>query len=62
MGSTTVFSNRSVADHGDVLIVSVKPQVVSKILPELKSNKKLVLSIAMGININTLEKVSLFRN
>ncbi|XP_033230100.1 pyrroline-5-carboxylate reductase 2-like isoform X2 [Belonocnema kinseyi] len=56
MGSTTVFSNKTVADQGDVLILSVKPQVVPKVLPELKSNKKLVLSIAMGININTLEK------
>ncbi|XP_051155881.1 pyrroline-5-carboxylate reductase 2 isoform X2 [Leptopilina boulardi] len=56
LGSSTVFSNSSVAVHGDVLILSVKPQVIPKILPELKSNKKLVLSIAMGISLKTLEK------
>lgn len=56
LGSSTVFSNSSVADHGDVLILSVKPQVVHKVLPEIKSKNKLLLSIAMGISLNTLEK------
>lgn len=58
LGSSTVFSNSSVADHGDVLILSVKPQVVHKVLPEIKSKNKLLLSIAMGISLNTLEKVN----
>ncbi|XP_011312417.1 pyrroline-5-carboxylate reductase [Fopius arisanus] len=54
--SKTVHTNDAVATHGDVLILSVKPQVVPKILPELKDPEKLVLSIAMGISIETLEK------
>ncbi|KAG7202157.1 hypothetical protein KM043_015839 [Ampulex compressa] len=56
IGSNTVYSNGPVVEYGDVLILSVKPQVVPKVLPEVKDNKKLILSIAMGIPISTLEK------
>ncbi|XP_063991671.1 uncharacterized protein LOC135170082 [Diachasmimorpha longicaudata] len=56
IGSMTVHTNDAVAAHGDVLILSVKPQVVPKVLPELKDPEKLVLSIAMGISIEALEK------
>lgn len=59
MGSNTVFANAPVIKYGDVLILSVKPQIVPKILPELKmhDNKKLLISIAMGISLTSLEKV-----
>lgn len=60
MGSNTVFSNEPVIDHGDVLILSVKPQVVPQVLPELKNSKKLLLSIAMGIPLLLIEKVISF--
>ncbi|XP_076548306.1 uncharacterized protein LOC117609288 isoform X1 [Osmia lignaria lignaria] len=56
IGSNTVHSNGPVVDHGDVLILSVKPQVVPKVLPDLKNYRKLLLSIAMGIPLSTLEK------
>ncbi|KAM0729628.1 Pyrroline-5-carboxylate reductase 2 [Formica fusca] len=58
MGSNTVFANAPVIDYGDVLILSVKPQIVPKILPALKmhDNKKLLISIAMGISLTSLEK------
>ncbi|XP_070156085.1 pyrroline-5-carboxylate reductase 2 isoform X2 [Polyergus mexicanus] len=58
MGSNTVFANAPVIDYGDVLILSVKPQIVPKILPALKmhDNKKLLISIAMGISLISLEK------
>lgn len=56
MGSSTVFTNGPVINHGDVLILSVKPQVVPKVLPELKDSKKLLLSIAMGVSLSSLEK------
>jgi len=61
MGSNTVFTNTPVIDHGDVLILSVKPQVVPKILPEFRihDNKKLLISVAMGISLASLEKVTL---
>jgi len=59
MGSNTVFTNAPVIDHSDVLILSVKPQVVPKILPELRihNKKKLLISIAMGISLASMEKV-----
>ncbi|XP_011644512.1 pyrroline-5-carboxylate reductase isoform X1 [Pogonomyrmex barbatus] len=58
VGSNTVFTNAPIIDHGDVLILSVKPQVVPKVLPEFKirDNKKLLISIAMGISLTSLEK------
>ncbi|XP_028044596.1 pyrroline-5-carboxylate reductase isoform X1 [Monomorium pharaonis] len=58
MGSNTVFTNVPVIDYGDVLILSVKPQVVPKVLPEFRThdNKKLLISIAMGISLESLEK------
>ncbi|KAG5305720.1 P5CR2 reductase, partial [Acromyrmex insinuator] len=58
MGSNTVFTNIPIIDFGDVLILSVKPQVVPKVISEFRvhDNKKLVLSIAMGISLMSLEK------
>ncbi|XP_071875545.1 uncharacterized protein isoform X1 [Bombus fervidus] len=56
IGSNTVFSNAPVIDYGDVLILSVKPQVVPMVLPDLKNYRKLLLSIAMGIPLASLEK------
>ncbi|CAL1675249.1 unnamed protein product [Lasius platythorax] len=56
MGSNTVFANAPVIDYGDVLILSVKPQVVPKILPEIHDNKKLLISIAMGVSLTSLER------
>lgn len=45
--------------HGDVLILSVKPQVVEKVLPDLKNYNKLLLSIAMGVPLSSLEKANI---
>ncbi|XP_077281838.1 uncharacterized protein LOC143908228 isoform X5 [Temnothorax americanus] len=58
MKSNTVFTNVPVIDHGDVLILSVKPQVVPKVLPEfgIRDDKKLLISIAMGVSLASLEK------
>lgn len=60
MKSNTVFTNSPVIDHGDILILSVKPQIVPQILPELKNSNKLLLSIAMGVPLATLERVTSF--
>lgn len=56
IGSNTVFSSGPIVEHGDVVILSVKPQVVPKVLPDLKNYNKLFLSIAMGIPLSSLEK------
>lgn len=56
MGSNTVFTNGPVVDYGDILILSVKPQVIPNILPDLKNYNKLLMSIAMGVPLAYLEK------
>jgi len=59
IGSKAVFSNSEVAEKSDVIVLAVKPQVVKQVLPELKecieSKRKLLLSIAMGVSLKTLE-------
>ncbi|XP_014219563.1 pyrroline-5-carboxylate reductase 3 [Copidosoma floridanum] len=61
IGSKAVFSNSEVAEKSDVLVLAVKPQVVKTVLPELKecigSKKMLLLSIAMGVSLKSLESV-----
>lgn len=56
IGSKTVFTNNAVAEQSDVLILSVKPQVIPRVLPDIQDPSKLILSIAMGISISSLEK------
>ncbi|XP_067619361.1 pyrroline-5-carboxylate reductase 1, mitochondrial [Eurosta solidaginis] len=58
IGVETVVKNEPVVEKSDIIFISVKPQVVPVILPEIKplSNNKLFISIAMGITLNTLEE------
>jgi len=51
--------NLEAAREADVIILSVKPQVIEKVLAEIApgvDGKKLVISIAAGINIGKIEK------
>lgn len=48
-------------ESSDLIIIAVKPHVVSQILQEVSSKvtrEKLFLSIAAGVTLETLEKVS----
>ncbi|XP_046746343.1 pyrroline-5-carboxylate reductase 2-like [Diprion similis] len=57
IGARAIFENRTIAEHGDVLILAVKPQVAPAVLSELKNSpRKLTLSIAMGVSLAALEK------
>ncbi len=52
-------SNIDAARQADVIILSVKPQVIEKVLSEISSaldNRKLVISIAAGIAVAKVEK------
>lgn len=53
--------NEPVVEKSDIVFISVKPQVVPVILPEIRplSNNKLFISIAMGITLKMLERVSI---
>jgi len=49
--------NTEAVEHAEVVVLSVKPQVMPKVLPELRGHIKpdaLVLSIAAGVPIRTL--------
>ncbi|KAJ8674873.1 hypothetical protein QAD02_010659 [Eretmocerus hayati] len=60
MNSKVIFSNAEVVNLSEVLLLAVKPQVVRQVLPEVKQSlereKKLLLSIAMGVSLKTLER------
>jgi len=60
LGSTVTFDNRVVAENSDVLLLAVKPSVVKPVLefvrPKITSNH-LLLSVAMGITVDQLEKL-----
>lgn len=57
-GVLTVSSNLDAVREADVIILSVKPQVIHKVLAEISpyiDGGKLVISIAAGITISTIE-------
>lgn len=60
LGATAVFENKPVVERSEVVIVSVKPDVVSPVLNEIKSlpasKNKLFISVAMGVSTATIEK------
>lgn len=56
-----MFENKSVVERSEVVIVSVKPDVVVPALSEVKNlpsaKNKLFITVAMGVNTATVEKV-----
>ncbi|EDV91526.1 pyrroline-5-carboxylate reductase 3 [Drosophila grimshawi] len=57
LGIETLVENAPVVQKSDIVFVSVKPQVVPKVLAEIKplSDNKLFLSVAMGVTLKSLE-------
>ncbi|XP_010909534.1 pyrroline-5-carboxylate reductase [Elaeis guineensis] len=54
-------TNAQVVDDSDIIILSVKPQIVKKVLVELKpffSEEKVLVSIAAGIKLKDLQEWS----
>lgn len=62
LGAAAFTDNRSVVERSEVVIVSVKPDVVVPALKEVKdlpeSKNKLFISVAMGVTTATVENVS----
>lgn len=48
-------SNREVVEKSIVSFLAVKPQVLDDVLPELASSNRLIVSIAAGVTLATLE-------
>lgn len=62
LGAESIFENTPVVKKSEIVIISVKPQVVPVALGDIKNDpsidaNKLFLSIAMGITIKQLESV-----
>ncbi|XP_055376529.1 uncharacterized protein LOC129608815 [Condylostylus longicornis] len=58
LGANVTIENDPVVQKSNVIFVSVKPNVVTKVLEEIKpiSDNKLFISIAMGITLKELEQ------
>lgn len=59
LGASVCDSNAQVVERTDIVILAVKPQVVEKILVDLKphfTKDKLLVSIAAGVTIQNLQK------
>ena len=62
MGCTTTHCNTTLVSKSDVVVLAVKPNVVSKVLNELKTslvqetNKKILVSVAAGIGLTQLQE------
>ena len=62
MGCITKHCNKSLVSESDVIVLAVKPNVVSKVLEEVKvslaeeaNKEKIVVSIAAGIGLSQLQ-------
>jgi len=61
LGGQTTNNNLHVVDNSDVVILAVKPQIMSKVLEQIKpavaaDPKKLLVSIAAGVKIQTIQE------
>ena len=59
-GVTGVSNNTAIAQKADIIVLSVKPQVMAGVLEEIKDSIKensVVISIAAGITINAISKI-----
>lgn len=54
-GIKTTSDNKKVVEGSDIIILAVKPQVIDKVMEDIKETDKLIVSIAAGITIKALE-------
>jgi len=60
LGASVTPCNRETATKSDILFLSVKPQVISTVLTEIKpvlSDRTLIISVAAGVEISTIQGV-----
>jgi len=60
LGASVTSCNQETAIKSDILFLSVKPQVISNVLSEIKSvlsDRTLVISVAAGVEISTIQGV-----
>lgn len=63
LGCRTTYHNFDVVNNSEIVILAVKPPVFPSILDEIRSSvtaKHLLISIALGIKISSIESVGSF--
>lgn len=61
MGAFASFDNKAVVEKSDVVMVAVKPHIVPIALSDIKpvvTPRHLIVSVAMGVTLKDIEKVS----
>ena len=56
----TTKNNKHTAEHSDIIILAIKPQIMGKVLEEIRSHvseHKLIISIAAGISLEQIKKI-----
>jgi pyrroline-5-carboxylate reductase len=64
LGVKTTHLNSEVVTKSNMVVIAVKPNTVQKVLTEVKdyvSKDKLMVSIAAGVTLSTLEKVRIWQ-
>lgn len=60
LGTVITVVNKNAAEKADIIILAVKPQILTSVLQEIKSavsKNKLIISIAAGFEIKTIKKI-----
>jgi len=60
LGAAVTSCNKETAGKSDILFLSVKPQIISSVLPEIKSvlsHRTLIISVAAGVQISTIQSI-----
>lgn len=53
--TTVVYSSiESLSEDSDIIVLSVKPQIIEKVLPSLNGSNKIIISIAAGVTLDYL--------
>lgn len=63
IGCRTTYFNNEVIKHSEIVILAVKPPLVETVLRDIQQNvthKHLMISIAAGITLQTIEQVGLW--
>lgn len=62
LGIATTLENTEVVDRSKMIVIAVKPSIVSKVLKEVKDHvtmDKIMVSIVAGVPLSILEEVCL---
>lgn len=60
LGIKIILDNKKLCDFADIIFIATKPNQVSSVLEEIKekiNNSKLIVSIAAGVSLNTIENI-----